>query len=89
MKPDLPLIDGEGVGRQVNRRGTIEFGDVASGFERADRKYEDLFFFEGNTHLPMEEHSAVAQWEPEPRGRVLSGPLPRCRITSTARWRRC
>ena len=70
MKPDLPLIDGEGVGRQVNRRGTLEFGDVASGFERADREYEDLFFFEGNTHLPMEEHCAVAQWEPEPRGRL-------------------
>ncbi|MGA2926117.1 MAG: xanthine dehydrogenase family protein molybdopterin-binding subunit [Solirubrobacteraceae bacterium] len=70
MRPDLPLIDGDGVGRQVNRRGTLEFGDVAGGFQRADRTYEDLFFFEGNTHLPMEEHAAVAQWEPEPRGRV-------------------
>src|SRR6516165_10272347 len=34
MKPDLPLIDsdrdrdGTGVGRQVNRKGTLEFGDV-------------------------------------------------------------
>lgn len=76
MRPDLPLIDGDrdrdgtGVGRQVNRKGTLEFGDVAGGFARADRTYEDLFFFEGNTHLPMEEHAAVAQWEPEPRGRL-------------------
>jgi 4-hydroxybenzoyl-CoA reductase alpha subunit len=70
MNPDLPLIAGEGTGRQVNRLGTLEFGDVEAGFARADRTYEDLFFFEGNTHLPMEEHSAVAQWEPEPRGRV-------------------
>ena len=70
MKPGLPLIDGEGLGRQVNRCGTLEFGDVAGGFERADRSYEDLFFFEGSTHLPMEEHAAVAQWEPEPRGRL-------------------
>ncbi len=70
INPELPLIDGEGLGRQVNRLGTLEFGDVAGGFERADRTYEDLFFFEGNTHLPMEEHSAVAQWEPEPRARV-------------------
>ncbi len=23
---------------------------------------EDVFFFEGNTHLPMEQHAAVAQW---------------------------
>jgi 4-hydroxybenzoyl-CoA reductase subunit alpha len=70
MNPELPLIAGEGTGRQVNRRGTLEFGDVAGGFARADRTYEDLFFFEGNTHLPMEEHAAIAQWEPEPRGRV-------------------
>jgi 4-hydroxybenzoyl-CoA reductase alpha subunit len=70
MNPELPLIAGEGSGRQVNRLGTLEFGDVDRGFATADRTYEDLFFFEGNTHLPMEEHSAVAQWEPEPRGRV-------------------
>ena len=70
LSPDLPLIAGQGGGRQVNRLGTLEFGDVDGGFARADRTYDDLFFFEGNTHLPMEEHAAVAQWEPEPRGRV-------------------
>ena len=70
MNPDLPLIDGEGLGRQVNRRATLEFGDVAGGFARAEHTYEDLFFFEGNTHMSMEEHVAVAQWEPEPRGRL-------------------
>jgi 4-hydroxybenzoyl-CoA reductase alpha subunit len=70
MNPELPLIAGDGPGRQVNRVGTLEFGDVEGGFAAADRTYEDLFFFEGNTHLPMEEHAAVAQWEPEPRGRV-------------------
>jgi 4-hydroxybenzoyl-CoA reductase subunit alpha len=53
MNPELPLIAGEGAGRQVNRLGTLEFGDVEGGFARADRTYEDLFFFEGNTHLPM------------------------------------
>ena len=70
MNPELPLIDGEGLGRQVNRRATLEFGDVAGGFARAEHTYEDLFFFEGNTHMSMEEHVAVAQWEPEPRGRL-------------------
>jgi 4-hydroxybenzoyl-CoA reductase alpha subunit len=70
MNPELPSIAGEGPGRQVNRLGTLEFGSVDEGFAAADRTYEDLFFFEGNTHLPMEEHAAVAQWEPEPRGRV-------------------
>jgi 4-hydroxybenzoyl-CoA reductase alpha subunit len=70
LDPDLPLIAGDGTGRQVNRLGTLEFGDVDRGFALADRTYDDLFFFEGNTHLPMEEHSAVAHWEPEPRGRL-------------------
>ena len=26
---------------------------------------EDVFFFEGNTHLPMEQHAAVAHWGPD------------------------
>ena len=31
----------------------------------ADLVREDVFFFEGNTHLPMEQHAAVAQWAPD------------------------
>jgi len=33
-----------------------------AAFAAADLVREDVFFFEGNTHLPMEQHSAVAQW---------------------------
>src|SRR5881397_932982 len=40
----------------------LEFGDVEAGFAEADLVRDDLFFFEGNTHLPMEQHAAVAQW---------------------------
>jgi 4-hydroxybenzoyl-CoA reductase subunit alpha len=40
----------------------LEFGDVQAGFAEADLVREDLFFFEGNTHLPMEQHSAVGDW---------------------------
>jgi 4-hydroxybenzoyl-CoA reductase subunit alpha len=40
----------------------LEFGDVAAGFAEADLVREDLLFFEGNTHLPMEQHAAVADW---------------------------
>src|SRR5712664_2712863 len=48
----------------------LEFGDVAAGFGEADLVREDLFFFEGNTHLPMEQHAAVADWSPPPDGKL-------------------
>jgi len=43
----------------------LEFGDVEEGFAEADLVREDLFFFEGNTHLPMEQHAAAAVWSPD------------------------
>jgi 4-hydroxybenzoyl-CoA reductase subunit alpha len=47
---------------------SMEFGDVEAGFAEADRIFEDTFFYEGNTHLPMEQHATVAL--PEDDGRV-------------------
>src|SRR5580765_3355253 len=44
--------------KQVN----LEFGDLEGGFAAADLIREDLFFYEGNTHLPMEQHAAVAEF---------------------------
>ena len=44
----------------IHKLVALEFGDVDSGFEKADHIREDLFFFQGNTHLPMEQHSAIA-----------------------------
>src|ERR1700694_2227996 len=40
----------------------LGFGDVAGGVARADHVREDVFFFQGNTHLPMEQHSAIATY---------------------------
>jgi 4-hydroxybenzoyl-CoA reductase alpha subunit len=40
----------------------LEFGDVEAALAQADIVREDLFFFEGSTHLPMEQHAAVADW---------------------------
>ncbi|HEX9798799.1 MAG TPA: xanthine dehydrogenase family protein molybdopterin-binding subunit [Thermoanaerobaculia bacterium] len=47
---------------------SIKFGDVEAGFAEADRIFEDIFFYDGNTHLPMEQHATVAL--PEDDGRV-------------------
>jgi 4-hydroxybenzoyl-CoA reductase alpha subunit len=46
----------------VHKAVSLEFGDVEEGFREADHIREDTFFFEGNTHLPMEQHAAVASY---------------------------
>jgi 4-hydroxybenzoyl-CoA reductase alpha subunit len=51
-----------GDGHNVHKLVSLEFGDVEEGFRDADLVREDAFFFEGNTHLPMEQHAALAQW---------------------------
>jgi 4-hydroxybenzoyl-CoA reductase alpha subunit len=54
-----------GDGPNVHKNVALQFGDVEAAFARADLVREDLFFFEGNTHLPMEQHAAVAHWGPD------------------------
>src|SRR5438105_167661 len=44
----------------IHKLVALEFGDIEGGFARADHVREDVFFFQGNTHLPMEQHSAIA-----------------------------
>jgi 4-hydroxybenzoyl-CoA reductase alpha subunit len=46
----------------IHKFVALEFGDVDGGFGRAAQIREDVFFFQGNTHLPMEQHSAVATY---------------------------
>ncbi len=54
---------GDGPAPNVHKNVSLEFGDLERGFAEADHIREDAFFFQGNTHLPMEQHSAVAQVE--------------------------
>src|SRR6266852_6606365 len=46
----------------VHKAVSLQFGNVEAAFAASDLVREDVFFYEGNTHLPMEQHSAVAQW---------------------------
>ncbi|PYO96053.1 MAG: aldehyde oxidase, partial [Gemmatimonadetes bacterium] len=48
----------------------LEFGDVDAGLAEADVVRSDVFFFDGSTHLPMEQHAAVADWSPHPDGKL-------------------
>ncbi|HSS92638.1 MAG TPA: molybdopterin cofactor-binding domain-containing protein [Candidatus Dormibacteraeota bacterium] len=58
---DEPIQDYGGP-NNIHKLVALEFGDVAGGFGRADHIREDVFFFQGSTHLPMEQHSAVATY---------------------------
>jgi 4-hydroxybenzoyl-CoA reductase subunit alpha len=49
----------------VHKEVSFDFGDVEAGFAEADHVREDTFFFEGNTHLPMEQHAAVGALGPD------------------------
>src|SRR5215212_883694 len=60
---DEPRIHEYGDAANVHKKVSLEFGDMEEGFAEADVVREDLFFFEGNTHLPMEQHAAVAHFD--------------------------
>jgi len=61
--PDLPRIHQYGDSGNVHKKVSLEFGDVDEGFAEADFVREDVFFYEGNTHLPLEQHAAIAQFD--------------------------
>ncbi len=60
-----PRIHEYGDGGNVHKKVHLEFGDLDEGFAEADLIREDVFFYEGNTHLPMEQHAAVAHYDPD------------------------
>jgi 4-hydroxybenzoyl-CoA reductase alpha subunit len=60
---DEPRIHEYGDGGNIHKKVSLEFGDVEEGFAEADLIREDTFFYEGNTHLPMEQHAAVAYFD--------------------------
>ena len=60
-----PRIHDYGDAGNLHKLIDLEFGDAEAGIAEGDVVREDLFFFEGNTHLPMEQHAAVASWSPD------------------------
>src|SRR5262249_50718151 len=52
----------------IHRLAHLAFGDVDEAFAAPGVKvYGDLFFFEGNTHLPLEQHASVAALDKDGR----------------------
>jgi len=56
----------------VHKMVALEFGDVEGGFREAEYVREDVFYYEGSTHLPMEQHAAVASYEADGKLTVWS-----------------
>ncbi|MGD9953479.1 MAG: xanthine dehydrogenase family protein molybdopterin-binding subunit, partial [Burkholderiales bacterium] len=61
-KPE-PRIHDYGEQGNIHRNQAYEFGDVEEALATADHVFEDLFFYEGNTHLPMEQQASLASIE--------------------------
>jgi 4-hydroxybenzoyl-CoA reductase subunit alpha len=60
-----PRIHDYGDRGNFHKLVSMEFGNTEEGFARADRIYDDLFFYEGSTHLPLEQHASVADFGPD------------------------
>src|SRR5947209_4486255 len=55
-----PRIHDYGDGGNIHKMVSLQFGDVDAAFAASDHVFEDTFFYQGNTHLPIEQHAAVA-----------------------------
>ncbi len=62
--PDVRIHE-YGDGPNIHKAVALQFGDVEAALSGSHLVREDVFFFEGNTHLPMEQHAAVAHWGPD------------------------
>ncbi len=60
-----PRIHDYGDEGNVHKKVAFDFGDVDKGLAEADRVFEDVFYYAGNTHLPIEEHATLAALDPD------------------------
>ena len=67
-----PRIHDYGDYGNVHKAVALQFGDVDAAIDGADHVFDDVFFFEGNTHLPIEQHATVALKDPDGKLAVYS-----------------
>jgi 4-hydroxybenzoyl-CoA reductase subunit alpha len=60
-----PPIHDYGDRGNIHKIVSLGFGDAGKAFAEADLVFEDTFFYQGNTHLPIEQHAAVAAVDPD------------------------
>jgi len=69
---DIPPLHDYGDDGNVHKRVSMEFGDVEKALQEADIVLDDVMFFEGNTHLAMEQHASLAWMDPDGRITIWS-----------------
>src|SRR5262249_51596201 len=62
---DEPRIHDYGDHGNVHKAVALQFGDVDAAINGADHAFDDVFFFEGSTHLPIEQHATVGVKDPD------------------------
>ncbi len=72
LKNPEPRIHDYGEQGNIHRNQSYEFGDVAEALEKSDLVFEDTFFYEGNTHLPMEQQASLAFIDNEGKLQIAS-----------------
>ncbi|HZM34233.1 MAG TPA: molybdopterin cofactor-binding domain-containing protein [Burkholderiales bacterium] len=68
----VPRIHDYGEQGNIHRNQSYEFGDIEDAFKNSALVFEDIFFYEGNTHLPMEQQASVAFIDPEGKLQISS-----------------
>src|SRR3989475_1225739 len=65
LEHDEPRIHTYGDRGNIHKVVSLGFGDVEKAFAESDLVFEDTFFYQGSTHLPIEQHAAVAAKDPD------------------------
>ena len=65
LAQDSPTIHQYGDRGNVHKVVSLGFGDIEKAFRNADHVFEDTFFYQGSTHLPIEQHAALAARDPD------------------------
>ena len=67
-----PRIHDYGEQGNIHRNQSYEFGDVQKSLQDSDFVFDDIFFYEGNTHLPMEQQASLARLDGEGKLEISS-----------------
>src|SRR6186997_321427 len=60
-----PRIHDYGDEGNIHKIVSLQFGEVEDALDGSDHVFDDVFFFEGNTHLPLEQHACVGLKDPD------------------------
>ena len=65
LATEEPRIHDYGDHGNVHKAVALEFGSVEEALAGSAHVFDDFFFYQGNTHLALEQHAAVALLDPD------------------------